>query len=122
MAVGVVIEIRKPSPIPKGKIKQTKNCIQKRQLCKALEELRSQVSATRQLDFHDPRVQAWRRKFRATLVEAFGDGSDFVTDYDKIAWRTSDRPEDAGEQHALYLRSWAAAEGLLEAAIDRLCS
>jgi len=85
-----------------------------------LASLLKSLPQTRRLDYYKPSAQAWRRDLRNTLAASFGEGSRVVTDYDNIAWRTSDRPEDAADQQALYQRSWAAAEGVLRAAIESL--
>jgi hypothetical protein len=85
-----------------------------------LSKLRRSLHDTSSLPYHHAAVQTCRRDFRNALVLAFGEGSRDVKDYDHIAWRTSDRPEDSNEQEALYLMSWAAAEGLLNSAIETL--
>jgi hypothetical protein len=82
-----------------------------------LQELCDELLIVNQLSFHHPRFQEWHSTVRVVLRQRFGEDSYLVSEYDKIAWRTSDRPEDAAEQQQLFLRCCAAAQGLLEAAM-----
>ncbi len=82
-----------------------------------LQDLCDELLIVNQLHFHHPRFQEWHSTVRVVFRQGFGEDSYLVNEYDKIAWRTSDRPEDAAEQQQLFSRSCAAAQGLLEAAI-----
>lgn len=83
-----------------------------------LEELLSKLPVIMNLDFYHPDFQTWHTMVKLSLRQVFGESSYLVTEYDKIAWHTSDRLEDADEQHKLFSRSCVAAEGLLRAAVN----
>ncbi len=79
--------------------------------------LLGELPAIKTLDFHHPNFQTWHNTVKQTLRRLFGEDSYQVKEYDKIAWHTSDNPEEADEQRDLYLKSCIAAEGQLNAAI-----
>lgn len=82
-----------------------------------LTELVEDIPAIKKLDYDDPSFQEWHSAVKLALVQNFGEGSLQVTEYSKIAWHTSNKPENADEQRILYSDSWIAAEGLLKAII-----
>jgi hypothetical protein len=75
------------------------------------------LSTIKGLDYYHPDFQSWHSTVKQSLRQIFGTNSYQVTEYDKIAWHTSDKIEDQVEQHKLYLRSCIAAEGILKGAI-----
>lgn len=83
----------------------------------SLEELIADLTRIKQLHFHHPDFQEWHNSVKMLLRESFGDDSSILKDYESIAWRTSDRAEDADEQSEMFARSCASAEGLLKAVI-----
>lgn len=85
-----------------------------------LEERVDQLPGLKRLHALHPDAEGWRKAARQSLSQALGEDSYLVREWDKIPWRTSEDPEDADEQHIMYLRSLDEAEGILKAAIKIL--
>ncbi len=83
-----------------------------------LGELLNELPVITNLDFYHPDFQTWHTMVKLSLRQTFGESSYLVTEYDKIAWHTSDKLEDANEQRNLFSRSCIAAEGLLRTAVN----
>jgi hypothetical protein len=83
----------------------------------SLEGLLEELSKIKKVHYYHPDFQSWHFTVKLALREVFGSDSYLVTEYDKVAWHTSDMPEDEAEQNNLYSRSCVAAEGILKAAI-----
>jgi len=115
----VLLDLRSNSSerqqIPAIERGQTKETHRKSNDLSLLEELLNELPTIAKLDFHHPGFQRWHNAVKLSLRQLFGEGSYQVTQYDMIAWHTSDKPEDANEQRSLYSESCVAAEGLLKA-------
>lgn len=83
----------------------------------SLQGLLDELPAIKKLGFYDPEFQSWHSAVKQALRQIFGEDSYQVTEYDKIAWHTSDAPEDQEEQQRLFMRSCVAAEGILRGTI-----
>ena len=83
-----------------------------------LEELLDKLPVIMNLDFYHPDFQTWHTMVKLSLRQVFGESYYLVTEYDKIAWHTSDKLEDANEQRNLFSRSYIAAVGLLRTAVS----